>query len=278
MGRRGLLATILHQAQIASREHQRAQMTAAREHVAAVRRAEQAQRAAERLQAQLSRAAVADRKRLEKEAQAAHVEAQEAAADEKNLQLNEINADLESLLAATLGVDDYVDLESFRVAVEHPPFDGASLETPIPAPEAIPDPRKPAYVPLDAPKGVLASLFGKKKHAIATAQAREAYERALGEWREVVEQLPARRKAAAQAHARAEAERLAALEGARAAYANDCAARETDAADRNRRVDELIANLGYGTPDAVQEYVSIVLSNSAYLGLTRFRRRLGYAA
>ena len=32
----------------------------------------------------------------------------------------------------------------------------------------------------------------------------------------------------------------------------------------DRDLDELIANLGYGTADAVQEYVSIVLSNSVY--------------
>jgi restriction system protein len=230
----------------------------------AVRRAEQAQRAAERLQAQLSRASAADRKRIEKEARAAHVEAMEAEAEGKNLQLEEINADLESLLATTLGVDDYVNLELFRVVAEHPPFDGSRLETPIPTPEPIPDPRKPTFVPPEPPKGLLGSLFGKKKHAAATEDARDAHERALREWRTTVEQLPARRQAAAEAHAQAAAERLAALVAARAKYANECAARETDATDRNRRVDELIANLGYGTPEAVQEYVSIVLSNSAY--------------
>jgi restriction system protein len=119
-------------------------------------------------------------------------------------------------------------------------------------------------VPPEPPKGLLGSLFGKKKHAAATEEAREAHERALREWRTTVEQLPARRVAAGNAHAQAEADRLAALEAARTRYANECAARETDAADRNRRVDDLIANLGYGTPEAVQEYVSIVLANSAY--------------
>jgi restriction system protein len=34
--------------------------------------------------------------------------------------------------------------------------------------------------------------------------------------------------------------------------------------ERNKPLDALIANLGYGTTDAVQEYVSIVLSNSVY--------------
>ena len=47
-------------------------------------------------------------------------------------------------------------------------------------------------------------------------------------------------------------------------YAADCARREEEASVRNREVDELIANLGYGTPDAVEEYIGIVLSNAVY--------------
>ncbi|HEV7239170.1 MAG TPA: hypothetical protein VGQ36_08005 [Thermoanaerobaculia bacterium] len=190
----------------------------------------------------------------------------EAEAEEKNLQLKEINADLESLLATTLEVDDYVNLESFRVVAEHPPFGGSKLESAIRPPDPIPAPPEPTFVPPEPPKGLIASLFGKKKHAVVTEEAREAHERALKEWRMTINELPSRRQAAAKAHALAEAQRLAALEAARTKYAKECAAREAYAADRNRRVDELIANLGYGTPEAVQEYVSIVMSNSAYPG------------
>ena len=266
MGRRGFFATVLHQAQVASREHQRAQRVAVRDHSAAVRRAEQAQRSAERLQAQLSRASAADRKRLEKEAREAHFEAMEAEAEERNLQLEELNADLESLLATTLGVDDYVNLESFRIIAEHPPFTGSNLEAAIQPPAPIPAPLEPTFVPPEPPRGLIASLFGKKKHAAVTAEALKAHELALKEWRRMIEELPARREVAAKAHAQAEAHRLVALEVARIKYAKECAAREAHAAEHNRRVDELIANLGYGTPEAVQEYVSIVLSNSAYPG------------
>jgi restriction system protein len=264
MGRRGFLSTVLHQAQIASREHQRAQRAAVRDHSAAVRRAEQAQRAAEKFREQLSRASAADRKRLEKEAREAHVDAMEAKAEEQNLRLKELNLDLESLLATTLEVDDYVNLESFRVVAEHPPFGGSRLELPLPQPNPIPDPPEPAFVSPEPPKGMLAALFGKKKRAAATEEAKAAHERALVEWSANVAQLPILRQAAANAHARADAERLAALQAARAKYDQECAVRAADAADRNRQVDELIANLGYGAPQAVQEYVSIVLSKSAY--------------
>lgn len=188
----------------------------------------------------------------------------EAEAEGKNLQLEEINSDLESLLATTLGVDDYVNLESFRVIAEHPPFGGSKLESPIRPPDAIPDPPAPTFVQPEPPRGLIASLFGKKKHAAATEEARKGHERALGEWRTTVEGLPPRRQAAAKVHSQAEGQRLAALEAARAQYAKECAAREATAAARNKKVDDLIANLGYGTPEAVQEYVSIVLSNSVY--------------
>ena len=61
-----------------------------------------------------------------------------------------------------------------------------------------------------------------------------------------------------------EAQRLSALEAERARYAAECSAREVKAAKHNKALDELIANLGYGAADAVQEYVAIVLSNSVY--------------
>ena len=61
-----------------------------------------------------------------------------------------------------------------------------------------------------------------------------------------------------------EAERLSLLEAKRARFAAECSAREVEASENNKVLDELIANLGYGVPDAVQEYVAIVLSNSVY--------------
>ena len=70
---------------------------------------------------------------------------------------------------------------------------------------------------------------------------------------------PWRRKAA-----RAEAQRITDLAAERTRYAQECEAREAKAVESNLRLDELIANLGYGVLDAVQEYVSIVLSNSVY--------------
>jgi restriction system protein len=54
------------------------------------------------------------------------------------------------------------------------------------------------------------------------------------------------------------------LKAERARYVRECGAREAEAAEHNKQLDELIVNLGYGTVEAVQEYVAIVLSNSVY--------------
>lgn len=259
--RRGFFAELQHQARVAAREAERARAAKMREHAAAVREAERARKAAQRAAEQAKRAAEAERKRLEKEARDAHVAAMQAAVDEKNAKLAEVYDELDSLLAATLEVDDYVDLEELRRTVEHPPFDRSDLERPIPPPPPIPDPPEPVYVEPDPPSG----LFNKKaRHAAAIEAARAEYERAHHVWRAEMAQLPERRQAAADEHARAEAERVRQLDEARAKYAVECEAREAEVAAQNAELDSLIANLGYGTTDAVEEYISIVLSNSVY--------------
>lgn len=263
MGRGGFFAELERQARVAARDRERAQLAAVREHNAAVRHAEQAQRAAERAQAQFARASEAERKRLEKEARAAHVAARDAEVAERNLVLAQTYDDIDSLLSATLVVDDYVDLETLRRPVEHPPFDRADLEAPVPQPTPIPDPPEPVFSAPAAPSG-LGGLFGKKKHAEAVVAAKAEHEAAVARWQAELGEVAKRRVAAAEGHAQAEAGRRTKLEAERARYAADCDAREKEAAVRDAELTQLIANLGYGTVEAVQEYVSIVLSHSVY--------------
>ena len=263
MPRRGFFAELERSSRLAAQQRERAQRAAVREHNAAVRRTEQAQRAAERARAQAARASEAERKRLEKEAREAHVAAMEAEAAERNAVLAEICDDIDSLLEATLDVDDYVDLETLRTPAQHPPFHRPDLEVPRPPPPPIPDPPEPQFVPPPPPSG-LGGVFGKKKYTEAVAAAEAAHEAALARWRTELDQSAKRREEAAAQHARAEADRIADLEKERARYAAECAAREAEVAERHKELDTLTANLGYGTVDAVQEYVSIVLSHSVY--------------
>ncbi len=263
MARRGIFAQLIHESRVAAREHERAQRAATREHNAAVRRAEQAHKAAEQAQARFARAASAERKRLEKEAREAHIADMEASAEEQNLGLAEVYSDIDSLLAATLEVDDHVDLETYRVTPQHPEFDRRDLETPIPAPVLFEPPPKPALVVPVPPKG-LSRLIGGRKHAALLAKAKEEHEGALVLWRKEVEAIPTRREMARNEHARAEGERVLQLNAARARYTHECAARDAEAAEQNKQLDTFIANLSYGTAEAVQEYISIVLANSVY--------------
>jgi restriction system protein len=263
MARRGFFAELQHQSRVAARERERAERVAVREHQAAVRLAEQTRKAAERKLAELASATSAELKRLEKEARESHIAAMEAEVDEKNKKLEDDYAEIDSILSATLHVDDFVDLKKLRVVAKHPRFDKPDLEAPIPKPSQIPLPAEPVFDPPQPPKGI-AALFGKRKHEAAVASAQEAHERVLSGYRTEHERIVVRRRESMSAHARAEAERVAALAAAQTAFVKACEAREAEASEGNRRLEELIVNLGYGTSDAVQEYVSIVLANSVY--------------
>jgi len=261
--RRGLLAELQHINRVAAREREQAQRAAASEHAAAVRLAEQAQLRAQRAQVQAARASEAERKSAEKEARRLQVEAKEAEVAALNGELGQIYDEIDSLLAATLAVDDFVDLETLRQVAEHPPFDRGELESPIPAPPPITDPPEPAFQAPPAPKGI-SGVFGKKKHSEAVAAAKAAHDADIAAWNEEVAQIPARQLELAQAHELAEGERLQELAAARKRYDEECADRQREVDDKNRALDELIAGLGYGTGEAIQEYVPIVLSNSVY--------------
>lgn len=255
--RRGFFAEIQHQNKLAEQR----QLAAARAQSAAARRTEQAQKAQQRALLASQRASEADFKRLEKEAVAAHVAAQQAVVDQRNADLVSTYADLDTLLEATLAVDDHVDLETLRQAVSHPPFDAQGLDRPVPAPEALMNPAAPIFQQPAPPTG----LFGRKKRlADAQAQAEASFAEAQAWWEREMRELPERRKQLADQHAANERYRQKKLAAARARYESECAAREQAVSEQNAALDQFIANLGYGTVEAVQEYVGIVLANSVY--------------
>lgn len=255
--RRGFFAEIQHQSRLADQRQQ----AALRQYAAAERRTEQAQRAAERARLAAARASEADRKRLEKEAADAHAAARMAETDELNGDLKSKYEILDGLLKATLDVDDFVDLESLRTVVVHPPFAQESLRMPVPAPAPIPDPPLPMKQTPEAVTG----LFGKKKkEAEALAAVEEQYAKDYWVWKAAVDALPEQRAAQDAQHKHLERMRVQELAKELATYEAESAQREADARESNEALDQLIAGLGYGTVDAVQEYVGIVLANSVY--------------
>jgi len=263
MPSRGFFAELQYQARLATQERQRAERVAFQHQIEMARLCELAKKDEERAQSNLARAASADSKRLEKEFRAMHVAAKESESAEKNSTLKQIYDELDSLLVSTLAVDDHVDLRSLRAVVTHPPFDRTDLEVPIPPPKHSREPPKPSLTLPAEPEG-LASLFGKKKYEEAMAVVRRAHEKVLSEWRAACRKSQTDFQHAEITHAHAEVRRIAALQLQRERYAKECSARESEAAGHNKRLLELIANLGYGTPEAIHEYITIVLSNSAY--------------
>jgi restriction system protein len=258
---RGFMAELQRQMKASAREAERRDRAAVAARNATVRKSEQMRKAEERAWAAAQRSNEQERKRLEKEAAAAHLEAMQAEVDERNAELAEIADEIDSLLQTTLDVDDYVDLETLRQVAEHPPFDRPELEVPTPFRPPIREPFRPVMPPVEAPKGLIGR---KKKLEQAQAEAQAAYEAAVHAYEEQMEQLPKEREAGARAHAEAEERRLEDLAKEQARYAEECKARDAAVAEANAELDALIANLGYGTVDAVQEYVSIVLANSVY--------------
>lgn len=261
--RRGFFAELQRQNEIAARKKAKRAREAERANNAAIRAAEKARKDRERAAARTVRANAAEQKRLEKEAREAHISEMEAEVEKLNVELAEGYEEIDTLLAATLQVDDYLDLTTLRTEAEHPPFDRADLEVPITPPRPIPDPPKPVFTSPPAPKG-LAGLLGKKKHEAAVAAATQAHQNALQEWPNEVKQAESARQAATQQHAEMEAKRVAELESERSHYQDECAAREAVVAEQNSAIEELITNLGYGTVDAVEEYVSLIFSRSVY--------------
>lgn len=255
--RRGFLAEMQRQARLADQR----QRAAERQRAAYARQLEAAHRAAERASAAAARASEADRKRLEKEALAAHIEEMQAEVDQLNADLRERYEDVDRILTATLEIDDFVDLETLRVRVEHPPFPREDLRAPLSPPAPLPEPPHPVRgTPV-----VAAGLFGKKrKLAEAQAAVEHQYAQDYYAWKAAADDLPRRREEQARQFAEAEQTRKVQLAQFTKLYEEDCAAREAEALDQNSQLDELIAGLGYGTVDAVQEYVAIVLANSVY--------------
>lgn len=261
--RRGFFAEMAHQAAVAEKNRQRAQAAAARAQAQRQRAAAQAAAQAERLRA---RAAVADARaaaQLQKEIHAAYLAAQEAEVERLNGELAMQLADIDHLLAATLEVDDYVDLNRLRKAAEHPPF-ASEHERPVPAPAPIPVPPEPVFVAPEPPHGMSVMFGGKKKHAEAVAAAQGAHAEMHQAWQQAAAAVPMQQLAQLAAHQEAEQARQARLAEDRGRYDAECVRRQQEVDESNAALDQLIGDLERGTTEAVEEYLGIVFGNSVY--------------
>jgi hypothetical protein len=263
MARRGFFAEMNRRIKAAEREMERRKRLEVRERTAEARRREQHKRELARLTSQLSKAEAAERKRLEKEQREAYCASREDEAELRTEELADACAEIDALLSATLGHDDFVDLSTLKATVVHPPFDRPDLAVPYGAPTPAERPSEPVLVLPEPPTG-LAKLWGTRRYEDAVRTANASHRRAVLEWEQECAAAEQRDREALERHAAIEQQRVEALEREQARYARECNEREKETASHNERLQELIVNLGYGTPAAVQEYVAIVLSNSIY--------------
>lgn len=263
--KKGFFAEVNRQMQQAERARIQNAKQAERAQAAAERQAAQAAKEAERARTQAGKALGAAQKEAEREVKRLHQEAMEAEVESRNATLAADYDEIDSMLATTLAVDDFVDLEQLRQVVEHPPFDPGSLASPALQPPPLGVPAEPQFVPPEgAPKGLSGMLGGKKKYAEVLERAQQEFTAVHEAWQAEVASLPARQAQRDAEYQRAEAQRLEQLAAAKAAYDEQCRQREVNVAESNAELDQLIANLGYDVEDAIQEYVAIVLGNSVY--------------
>lgn len=237
-------------------ERDRARRAKAAERRDLAERRELAQQAKE-YAAKVRRAEIADerdRKAYEKAVKVAHAAAQQAEVDRVNSEIDAVLDDLEGLLAATINVDDHIDLEKLRKPFDTTPFDMPDLEIPLVAPKRPNYPPEPKYVEPDKPKG----FFGKKrKLEEARAMAQQTYEMQKVAWASRISALEDRYRKELAAYEQAEAERVKTLAAEKHRFRQ-----ELD--DHNQSIDQFITNLSYGDAEAVQEYISLVVENSTY--------------
>jgi restriction system protein len=264
MAKRGFFAEINYQTQQAENRRRQQDAASIRAHNAAVREHERAYKAAERARAAAMRASATDKKAAEKEAARLHVEARTAEVESLNTELTSAYNDIDTLLAWTLEVDDFVDLESLMAVAEHPPFEPGKLGEPVTAvPELVYSPQ-PAYEEPVAPKGLASAFGGKKKHAEAVAKAQADFEAKGRSWHESATNKHAEHLAKLEVREKAEADRLVKLAEAEAAYQAECAQREAAAVSKNEELIKFINDLAFDVEYAIEDYVGIVLSNSVY--------------
>ncbi|MGV0717850.1 hypothetical protein ABQE93_20830 [Mycolicibacterium sp. XJ662] len=258
--RRGFFAELQHQQRLAEQRQRREHAAAVQAYNRAIREQERAQRAYER------EVAAAERRqaRLTAESIRAEKALKAATAEVKTAEAVDVLEQIDSILAATLEVDDYVDIDSLKQVAVHPPFPREDLKKTLPPPRLESPPPEPTFVAPPAPTG-LSKLFKSGRHAELHAQAHAAWTEEHRRWAHYVQEvLPTKNAELVEKHAAADERRAEQLAAAVAQYETECAEREREVAEANEKLEALKTALAASDPEAINEYVGLVLSNSAY--------------
>lgn len=238
---RSLWAEILRAQEQRRREEARAQ----RQWLTAARRSEQAM---QKIQGEARRRAAADVRAQERLLHEAGL----AEAERLTGEVEQRAQSLRTLLTGSLSSTPQLSFAAMRRQVRVRPFQPGSLATPIPPPQWE------RFAPAGPPTGLAARFGGKARYEQQLAAARQAY----GE--------------AATEHQRAETARQQRLNAAQAEYTRRVNEVRRQVDEDNAAVDALEAAFRTGDPDAVEDYFSQLLSQSAYPQGFPDQRRVAY--
>lgn len=235
--RRGVLASLVQIQREAERERERRARAAA-----------QGQRGAERAAAARGRAAVQDQKARDR----LYAEERTREAAENTALLDQQVEVLQNVLAATLAVDDHLDLEALKAAPVIPAFDPAGVGSAPVAPEA-------SAFAVESPS-TLGRVFAGAKHAARAQQVQAEYQKAL------------------DAHAVATQRHAERVNEARRRHDADVARQREEHRQHVEQVEQLQRGLAERQPDAVVRYLDLVLEAAQYPDGFPHSWRLAYAS
>jgi restriction system protein len=264
-----------------ARRHEQARAAAARAEAAELRAVEASTRAAtaagardakarERALKEAEKQRVRDEKAAE---QQAHLAAQEEA-EERTLEVADVVADLQGLLAHTLAVDDRIAFDSLRVHEPAPVLVEPTLTLPSyrPDPTHTDPPRPPA---LDAllkakvrPPTLLEKCFRSQRAARETAEVTAQHAKSVEQYERDSDTVKQRRlqhlAVFEQQSERLREAHVQSVNQARQAHAATLAAFEAKRSQRDAEVTALEESYRRGDPDSVVLYTEMVLSRSDY--------------
>ncbi len=235
--RRGVLATIVQMQREAERERERRARAVAR-----------AQRDAERAAAARTRASMQDQKLRDR----LYAEDRTREAAEDSAQVERQVEVLQGVLAATLRVDDHLDLEALKQPPPYPVFDPLAVGAP-------PSPPREEDFAVEGPSA-LGRVFAASKHAARAEQRQAEYQQALDDHR-----------VAAQRHAQR-------LEEARRRHEADVARHSEEHRQYVEEISALQRGLAARQPEAVVRYLDLVLEAAEYPDGFPHSWRLAYAS
>lgn len=263
--RRGFFAEIQHQNRLAEQRRRQEQNAAVRAHNQALREEERARRAADQARQRMQRASINEAREADRLAKVARVQQMTAQANSETAQYEKSYEEIDSLLAATLEVDDFVELTELRVIPDHPVFNPAAIVPPLPPVRLLQAPVEPVFIAPPQPTGVRRVIGGKAEYERDFQQSEQQWRHEHANWHHYVTQtLPAENLRLQTAHEEAEQARQQAILTARMEFNAERANRNREAQEHNAAVDDLIRRLEARDAEAVDEYIGIVLANSVY--------------